>query len=514
MEQLLPEDYVTCLSEDENGTIWIGTRRKGFMAIDPVTGRRGTGDRASMGMADNYVSAILPMPDAMPLIGLYIGGVIKPQMELSLKAKNKPKEGRPIYSVARSHFAPLPSAIKPPTVAEIKSMQAKLEKLNKPLPKVYAAYYGEDWKTQGDWVGRYGRRYAVMCGAAAPFDQHFASADNRISVHPFIGLHKTKDDSLRRWVHWLKTDNPKVMYSPLNGYRRQAEWDDHAEAYPMTHNGPDLWYLLEIKDEGTGKLYDAKAGLQWNINRWYDPNVGRWCSEDPIGFRGKDVNLYRYVNSNQLVASDPHGKHPALVLAGQLASSSYLMWGHVANLLTLTQVINHFTQVNTNIVVPESGSPLPILAMTTGQWGISIEKRYKNILFPEPPFNQAFPNIPEYFCPEELEISAKIKVFDADVFSNDEIHTFSSGPKFVGITPEMIGDMLNVAFGASTYVTCRNTTTSTCVSIEGNEVCDPFSAVDLYYSISISSRAWGKNAVSKWEESPIQDRFLAQVSCQ
>ncbi len=72
---LLPEDYVTCLAEDENGTIWIGTRQRGFMAIDPETGRRGTGDRASMGMADNYVSSILPMADGMPLIALYIGGV-------------------------------------------------------------------------------------------------------------------------------------------------------------------------------------------------------------------------------------------------------------------------------------------------------------------------------------------------------------------------------------------------------------------------------------------------------
>ena len=112
-EQLLPEDYVTCLSEDENGTIWIGTRQQGFMAIDPQTGHRGTGDHASMGMADNYVSSILPMGDSMPLIGLYIGGVIKPKQELKLKGagktKLKTKKERPIYSVAQQHFPKLPS---------------------------------------------------------------------------------------------------------------------------------------------------------------------------------------------------------------------------------------------------------------------------------------------------------------------------------------------------------------------------------------------------------------------
>jgi len=37
----------------------------------------------------------------------------------------------------------------------------------------------------------------------------------------------------------------------------------------------------------TGKLFDNQINLQWNINRWYDAEVGRWISEDPIGFRGK-----------------------------------------------------------------------------------------------------------------------------------------------------------------------------------------------------------------------------------
>ncbi len=57
----------------------------------------------------------------------------------------------------------------------------------------------------------------------------------------------------------------------------------------------------------TGKLFDAKTQLQWNINRWYDAKVGRWCSEDPIGFEAKDWNLNRYVGNGSLIASDPLG---------------------------------------------------------------------------------------------------------------------------------------------------------------------------------------------------------------
>jgi len=57
----------------------------------------------------------------------------------------------------------------------------------------------------------------------------------------------------------------------------------------------------------TGKMFDDSTGLQWNINRWYDANVGRWISEDPIGFRGRDWNLLRYVANRVLVAVDAKG---------------------------------------------------------------------------------------------------------------------------------------------------------------------------------------------------------------
>ena len=59
----------------------------------------------------------------------------------------------------------------------------------------------------------------------------------------------------------------------------------------------------------TGKMFDIATGLQWNINRWYDAKVGRWCSEDPIGFKSKDENLYRYVNNSPLRNVDLMGHH-------------------------------------------------------------------------------------------------------------------------------------------------------------------------------------------------------------
>ena len=56
----------------------------------------------------------------------------------------------------------------------------------------------------------------------------------------------------------------------------------------------------------TGRPFDSDTQLQNNLNRWYDARVGRWLSEDPIGFNGEDGNVYRYT-SNPLVTTDSFG---------------------------------------------------------------------------------------------------------------------------------------------------------------------------------------------------------------
>ncbi|NLE37604.1 MAG: hypothetical protein GX621_06220, partial [Pirellulaceae bacterium] len=70
----------------------------------------------------------------------------------------------------------------------------------------------------------------------------------------------------------------------------------------------------------TGRMLDEDTGLQNNLNRWYDPAVGRWLSEDPIGFDAGDANLYRYVGNGPLTGVDPSGQVPQAV-AGCFAGS-------------------------------------------------------------------------------------------------------------------------------------------------------------------------------------------------
>ncbi|MDD3145057.1 MAG: hypothetical protein PHV23_03005 [Candidatus Gracilibacteria bacterium] len=80
-------------------------------------------------------------------------------------------------------------------------------------------------------------------------------------------------------------------------------------------------YILEGKSENrkdlkeskigntrlyTGREYDSEIGLYYNRARYYNPELGRFISRDPIDIYD-DVNLYGYVKNNSVNAKDPTG---------------------------------------------------------------------------------------------------------------------------------------------------------------------------------------------------------------
>jgi RHS repeat-associated protein len=67
----------------------------------------------------------------------------------------------------------------------------------------------------------------------------------------------------------------------------------------------------------TGKEYDLDIGLYYYNARWYDPDTGRFISEDPAG-DPNNPNLYSYCGNNPIMRADPTGKFwqfliPALI---------------------------------------------------------------------------------------------------------------------------------------------------------------------------------------------------------
>ena len=68
----------------------------------------------------------------------------------------------------------------------------------------------------------------------------------------------------------------------------------------------------------TSREFDDDVDLQYSRARWYDPAVGRWIGEDPLGFAAGDANLVRYVGNNSTNYLDPSGMAWGDVIRGGL----------------------------------------------------------------------------------------------------------------------------------------------------------------------------------------------------
>jgi RHS repeat-associated protein len=56
-----------------------------------------------------------------------------------------------------------------------------------------------------------------------------------------------------------------------------------------------------------GMQYDSTTGLYYDHARYYDAAIGRFVSQDPMGFSAGDTNLYRYVDNEPTDAVDLSG---------------------------------------------------------------------------------------------------------------------------------------------------------------------------------------------------------------
>ena len=99
-------------------------------------------------------------------------------------------------------------------VKSVSSNQTNAQGTNQPS----AVYLGQDWRTLGDWTGRYGQQHAILSAMAAPMD-HILGWGHNIDIYPRMGPHHDAGDSLRYWIgsKWITTSDPRGLYSTRCG---------------------------------------------------------------------------------------------------------------------------------------------------------------------------------------------------------------------------------------------------------------------------------------------------------
>ncbi|MEN7547398.1 RHS repeat-associated core domain-containing protein [Rapidithrix thailandica] len=90
---------------------------------------------------------------------------------------------------------------------------------------------------------------------------------------------------------------PCLMYNHIGNLVWQAELDIYGKIRTLERGS-----LQDCPFRYQGQYEDAETGLYYNRFRYYSPESGTYISQDPIGLKGNNPNIYAYVwNANYQV---------------------------------------------------------------------------------------------------------------------------------------------------------------------------------------------------------------------
>ena len=100
-------------------------------------------------------------------------------------------------------------------------------------------------------------------------------------------------------------NTPRLITDDTN--RPVWQWDakpfgDSQPNEDLDGNGIPFHYNLRFP----GQYYDAETKTHYNWNRFYNPQIGRYFTSDPIGLNG-GFNSYTYAKNNSLLFTDATG---------------------------------------------------------------------------------------------------------------------------------------------------------------------------------------------------------------
>lgn len=109
--------------------------------------------------------------------------------------------------------------------------------------------------------------------------------------------------AVRADIYYVHTDYlgvPEAMTNENGIYLWYGVYEPYGKMTPLLE-----WVTNNIRYPG--QYYDSETGLHYNYHRYYDPEIGRYITSDPIGLAG-GLNTYAYVNGNPVNSTDPTGE--------------------------------------------------------------------------------------------------------------------------------------------------------------------------------------------------------------
>jgi RHS repeat-associated protein len=144
-------------------------------------------------------------------------------------------------------------------------------------------------------------------------------ADGTKVDYVFLGKQQVArvEDGIASYIHTDLLGSP-VVESDANG-AVLASTRMHYRPFGETKETP--------KDEVgyTGHKFDTDTGLNYMQQRYYDPSIGRFYSDDPVGYKAKNpvmsFNRYLYVNNNPYKYTDPDGEFIHMIVGAAIGAA-------------------------------------------------------------------------------------------------------------------------------------------------------------------------------------------------
>ncbi len=287
LAKLPTEDHTTAVAWEPEisaggkaGYLWLGHWRSGldvwqYNAQGKIINRW----HIHQPQVGNYIQSLEPLKGGAMAVGCYGRGI---------RIITLPGQSRTAWRTAAKSNTQLaaaqvhePHGARPPSARELTAManairQELIESKGKKQPRIVPL--PDDWRTEGNWLGRYGKYWMCLFGADHGNDVAWGPGPLGVREDTLMGPHHRPGDVIRRWMQPpFFTFNPRALQlppiycqidhrlhprrCPAVGTRAISELDDHGETYPIWWQGPDENILLTIP-HGLFTL----GFYEWNYN--------------------------------------------------------------------------------------------------------------------------------------------------------------------------------------------------------------------------------------------------------